>query len=110
MDPYKGALMLQDTSQERCQNGGLFLGKGNHCFGKPDNCAGGKRLMVHRRVWASSLLTGESFHCRHPIPAINHAEAICTQQVLHNQTEAAHDAMGTGVQQTPEKGSRALHT
>jgi len=88
----------------------MILGKGNHCFGKPDNCAGGKRLMVHGRVWASSLLTGESSQCQHPNPTINHTEAICTQQALGDQTEAAHDAMGTGVQQTPGKGSRALHT
>ncbi|KQK83646.1 hypothetical protein AAES_57573 [Amazona aestiva] len=34
--------------------------------------------------------------CRHPHPAINHTEAICTQQALCDQTEEAHDAMGTG--------------
>lgn len=66
--------------------------------------------MVHGHVWASSPLTGESFQCRHPNPTINHAEAIGTQQALGDPTEAAHDAMGTGVQQTPGKGSRALHT
>lgn len=66
--------------------------------------------MVHGHVWASSPLTGESFQYQHQNPTINHAEATCTQQALCDQTEAAHDAMGTGVQQAPGKGNRALHT
>lgn len=65
--------------------------------------------MVHGRVEASSLLTGESSQCS-ASPAINHAEATGAPPALGDQTEAAHDAMGTGVQPAPGKGSGALHT
>lgn len=41
----------QGSSWERCQDEGLFLGKGNRCFGKPDNCAGRRRGWWCTGVW-----------------------------------------------------------
>lgn len=50
----------QDSSWERCQDRGLFLGKGNHCFGKPDNCAGRKEADGAEACGGKLPLTGRA--------------------------------------------------